>query len=378
MSLLINLLAIPFVTFAIVPMSCVGLIVLVLLPEVGLQILMFTANILHHFMTFLASIPTLTSDVLFPLHVWAGLSFLVVTALFPGIKFKPVWLAVMALAIGLEVYGPIRKASDSWQLHVFDVGQGTALLIQSESKGMLVDTGPSFGRGKGTTLAQSVIAPALDMLNIERPMAGVITHFDHDHAAGMGWLQQQKWVANWRSPEGGCLRGDKWRLDDLTIEVLWPPAEQSLSAAFWSKNNGSCVLLITAGEHSVLIPGDIELKAERTLLAMHPNLRADILIAPHHGSKTSSSKSWVQTVRPRYVVFTTGYLNRWGFPHPEVVGRYREVGAQILSTGVHGYLRFDIPLPDSKEKISVDSWRYDLAPRWYTHAPPNYANDASR
>ena len=105
-------------------------------------------------------------------------------------------------------------------------------------------------------------------------------------------------------------------------------------------NNASCVLRITYGNNVVLLPGDIEAAAERVLLSRYPDLRADLLLAPHHGSATSSTASFVAAVRPAYVVYTTGYRNRWGFPSAAVTDRYTAVGACGLDTAETGAVEF--------------------------------------
>ena len=107
-----------------------------------------------------------------------------------------------------------------------------------------------------------------------------------------------------------------------------------------SKNNRSCVLRIQAGSQSILLTGDIEKAVEQSLINRGIQLSADILVAPHHGSCTSSSQLFIQAVRPRYVVFSTGFLNRFHFPCAAVVSRYQQLGARLFNTADCGTVTF--------------------------------------
>ena len=136
--------------------------------------------------------------------------------------------------------------------------------------------------------------------------------------------------------ERRCVAGQAWQWDGVIFEMLYPDRASRESAAL-KDNERSCVLKITAAAGSVLIPADIERHGERTLLATaSEHLRADVLIAPHQGSRTSSSDVFVRAVAPRTVIFPVGYRNAFRHPHPDVVERYRQLGSAMHFTDRHG------------------------------------------
>ena len=136
-----------------------------------------------------------------------------------------------------------------------------------------------------------------------------------------------------------CLAGLSWQWDGFVFEVLHPDEAR----VPWSHNDGSCVLLVRGPAGSVLLPGDLERLGERYLLRERPPGRVDLLVAPHHGSRTSSTAELVEATRPAFVVVSAGLFNRFGHPDPAVVARWREAGACVLDTGLDGAvaLRFD-------------------------------------
>jgi competence protein ComEC len=255
-----------------------------------------------------------------------------------------------------------------WQMHVLDVGQGKAVLITTEKGAMLIDTGASFGT---SSYAQQIILPfiaAQRSLNLE---LFVVSHDDDDHAGGAAHVMQRYPNAlNLTSSE--CRRGHYFHWRGLDVSVLWP-TEQFVTRYPNSDNNHSCVIHISDGEHAVLLAGDIEKEAETELLKLEhqrlektgksPLFDVAVLLAPHHGSRTSSSWSFVGATQPDHVVFTTGVANRWGFPATSVVDRYRLFDAQIWDTAKQGYLLFE--LGEDAPRLRVSSWREDISPRWY-------------
>jgi competence protein ComEC len=141
-----------------------------------------------------------------------------------------------------------------------------------------------------------------------------------------------------------CAAGERWEWDGVRFELLHPVAGHE--ALGLKANDRSCVLRLSAGGIDVLIAGDIEARSERQLLARRQELRAEILIAPHHGSITSSTPEFVRAVRPSVVVFSAGYRNRFHHPRPEVIERYRRIDARIVRSDRHGAAEFEIA-PDA-------------------------------
>ncbi|MGH8273326.1 MAG: ComEC/Rec2 family competence protein, partial [Gammaproteobacteria bacterium] len=135
-----------------------------------------------------------------------------------------------------------------------------------------------------------------------------------------------------------CVAGEHWRWDGVAFAILSPPAQ-----ATGSKNNRSCVLRVSGPGGSTLFPGDIEAPRERWLVANERGrLAAALLVAPHHGSAGSSTPGFVAAVKPRIVVFAVGYLNRYRFPRPQVVTRYRNAGTRRLDSAHDGVVAFSV------------------------------------
>lgn len=150
-----------------------------------------------------------------------------------------------------------------------------------------------------------------------------------------------------------CFAGQRWEWDGVRFEMLYPGWE-SYAIEELKDNFRSCVLKITSPYGSLLIPGDIERDAEAELLAVQPDmLKADVLVAPHHGSKSSSTEAFLQQVHPSIAIFTAGYRNRFGHPKPEVMARYSALGSELYRSDADGMVMLDF----SRQGISAQSWR---------------------
>lgn len=233
---------------------------------------------------------------------------------------------------------PARPAAGNMRVTVLDVGQGLAAVVTTAHHLVLVDTGPKWWGDNDA--GRSVVIPFLRAHGLGRPDLIVLSHADSDHSGGLRSIEG-RWpdVPVLTSVQGAvhrCHRGENWRWDDVKFEVLAPGP-----SAHDSRNNRSCVLKVAAAGGDVLFPGDIEQEGEHRLLAtVGGKLASDVLIAPHHGSATSSTPEFVDAVHPGYVVFAVGYRNRYGFPRPTVVARYGRIGAQTLDSAHAGALTF--------------------------------------
>lgn len=285
----------------------------------------------------------------------------------PRWRNKPLCVVLLFLPILLTA---IPYSSASWFLHVFDAGQGTAIAVTRGNKSVIIDTGPAFN-GK-STIGEQVIPAFLNKNNSMDVEYVIHSHDDLDHAGGKNALT--KWLADnaisvaWISPTQGCEQGKVIQWQGLDISFLWPPPGNE------DNNNAmSCVIKIADQKHSVLLPGDIEKTSEYALLRHHTNpnpngsgnnkatISANVLLAPHHGSKTSSTEVLIKAVDPTHVIYTQGYENRWGFPHREVYDRYKKHGVKQLTTSEYGYIRVEF----SENDYIVTSARDDTNQRWY-------------
>lgn len=156
-----------------------------------------------------------------------------------------------------------------------------------------------------------------------------------------------------------CLQGNSFLWEGLTFDVLWP--EQMLA----KENDDSCVLLITDNNHKVLLTGDISKVVENKLIAQYPQLQANVLIVPHHGSKTSSSENFVAQINPNIAVVSAGFLNRWHMPVADVVHRYHKNNIQLLSSADLGQITIDF----SDEGIKYYTFNQDFWPFWFAKSP---------
>lgn len=210
----------------------------------------------------------------------------------------------------------------------------------------------------------------------------VVSHNDTDHAGGMdtilsqmpvGWmsssLPSEKLQVNNAVRHIRCFAGQNWTWDGVQFSMLYPESDYYQHQTI-SDNNRSCVLKISSASGSLLLVGDIENTAEQQLIDNQNNdsetlsLKADLLVAPHHGSKTSSSNEFVAAVTPKLTVFTTGYLNRFRHPRPEVELRYRAFGSESMRSDYDGAVLLGFVAANSGTQLEASA--YDVL-RWRKH-----------
>jgi len=181
--------------------------------------------------------------------------------------------------------------------------------------------------------------PFLSARGVNRLDELVVSHADLDHAGGVSSLVHALPVGTLRTGEAldtpavaqRCIAGESWRVDGIAFDFLHPDAKSDVSG-----NDASCVLQVSAGSHRLLLTGDIERAAEAELLRSGRLQDVDVVIVPHHGSRTSSSPSFVRALHPDLAIISAGFGNRWGLPHVEVAGRWRASGAEVLTTAASG------------------------------------------
>ena len=227
-------------------------------------------------------------------------------------------LALAVVAIGLWMLA-LTPREHSPSVTILDVGQGLAILVRDGDAAVLIDAGPPDG----------AVLAALARAGQSRPLdAVVITHADADHAGGLAAVRSRIGATRTLAPDGvspGAERidiGDRIRLGpQTTIEALWPPVT-TLPYALASENDRALVLLVTIGTRRILLPADIEAPAEHWLARSGQDLRADVIVVGHHGSKSSSTPELLAAVEPRAAVISVGARNSYGHPNAEVVARY--------------------------------------------------------
>lgn len=341
---LANALAVPFFTLIAVPLVLLGALLACLsLPAGGLILDIVTHLLewcwlaLEWFARWPLAVRYFPEMGLIPgVALAAGATLLML----PGIW--PIRLVAAALCAPALTHHPAPPAPGAFDLAVLDVGQGLAVVVRTRSHVLVYDAGPAFRSGHDT--GELVVLPFLHHRGVRRIDVLVVSHADLDHRGGAGSLLAGIPTASVlvgpsvdrsRIPAVTCHEGMRWQWDGVTFDVLHPGREAG------GENDSSCVLRIHGAGGSALLTGDIERGGEAALLAR--GLPAtDIVVAPHHGSRTSSSPDLVRALRPRIVAFSAGYRNRWGLPKKEIVERWRAAGAETFSTVDGGALELSI------------------------------------
>ena len=261
------------------------------------------------------------------------------------------WLLFLPLFFPRIAAPPTGEA---W-MTVLDVGQGEAVLVRTARHALLVDTGPRYASGEDA--GARVVAPALWRQGVNRLDGLVLTHDDLDHTGGaLAILHSHRpvWLL---TPLAGlpaqslgvigqavrairpdaltCRAGQTWNWDGVHFEVLHPPAHHYAQNGH-SDNNRGCVIRVQTVRFSALLAADIERLGEMNLMERGVLKPADILVAPHHGSLSSSTPAFLAALQPGWVVIPVGHRNRYGHPHPEVLARYRALAVNLARTDRDG------------------------------------------
>jgi competence protein ComEC len=265
----------------------------------------------------------------------------------------PVRWTGWCLMLPALAWQPARPAAGDWTITALDVGQGAALLVRTATRNLLFDTGPSMGQ---TDAGQRVVIPTLRALGVRKIDALVLSHADSDHTGGLRSVMTHFEVAHpyasfdlsarLQRPSLRCAAGDSWQWDGVTFTFLHPQEssptllespKQKTRKLKVSTNAQSCVLKIAGQHHVALLPGDLPAHQERALVKTYGDaLNAEVVVAPHHGSATSSSAEFVQATRARHVVALVGHRNRFQHPDATVQRRWRQAGAIFWRSDQHG------------------------------------------
>jgi competence protein ComEC len=354
----INLVAIPVVTFCLVPLCLLAALVISIntewasnlfqLIDVLIDYCLHGLMFVQHFSPLALTIPGIA--------IWHWLLVLIVVGLLllPISHLKKGLTGLCLLPMLTNFL--MDKATD-WQLHVLDVGQGTAVVIQKNSRALVYDVGNRFS--SGFNMADAVILPFLKHSGIKQLDWVLISHFDNDHAGSLANLFAGITVNRFASNQDICQRGWQLTWQKLQLQALWPT-----SVSAHKNNDSSCVISIADGRYRVLLTGDISATVEQMLVNQQPdNLHANILLAAHHGSSTSSSNAFIHAVSPEYAVFSQGFRNRWGFPKQQVINRFIEADVRLYSTAESGQISFS--LDPYQGAIEVQTFRQHMLPTWY-------------
>ncbi len=370
---LVNLAAIPLVGLVIVPL-CLMATCCLLFSETVAELLFALAQwLLRGLLAGLESAAELGANLTLVTPSASDAPSLALTALACLLLLLPRGFPARRIAVILLLpllFAPDRKGrEDLLRLHVLDVGQGLAVLVETRRHALLYDTGASFS--PDASMGDRIVLPVLDALAVRRLDAVVISHADDDHSGGFAAIAaampMDRVYSSFDLPASPvapwpCRDYVNWRWDGVEFRFLHPAAPRD------TDNNNSCVLQIRAGDFRVLLPGDIEAGVERELAAGYRReLRSDVLLAAHHGSNTSSSWPFLKMTDPDYIVFAAGYRNAFGHPAARVIERASFFTSHLLNTSELGMT--SLVLPADGNPVRMASFRRDHPRYWRSRVP---------
>ncbi|MCB1619739.1 MAG: DNA internalization-related competence protein ComEC/Rec2 [Thiothrix sp.] len=361
---LANLIAIPVVSLLVVPALLLGGVLLPLSPALTGWCWQEAATVMQALMQLLGWLAALPwAAFAFPQLPWywllaalGGSTLLLLPAGFPAR-----WLGgVLLLPLGFWSLPALPPGT--FQLTVLDVGQGLAAVVRTRQHVLVFDTGARFSDRFDTGAA--VLLPWLQAQGLTRLDLLMVSHADTDHSGGTLSLLDAMPAGRLLGSDPAvfgdrfasvCVAGQHWRWDGVRFEVLYPLVPASDGA----DNERSCVLRVSNGVHSALLLADTEAGGERALLQATPpaQLQADVMLVPHHGSKTSSTAALLRQVRPTVALISAGRTNRYGHPHPDILRRYRDHHIRLYNTAQDGALSLTLGTVPEQGRLQVHGYR---------------------
>ncbi|HET8700718.1 MAG TPA: DNA internalization-related competence protein ComEC/Rec2 [Nitrococcus sp.] len=362
----INLAAVPLTDMFLVPGVLLGTGMLFIQPELGTLLLQGLAWTTQNLLGGLAYLVHVVHPlVVLPAPVfWTaalaviGAGLLLLPAGFPG--------RMLALPLFVPLLVGIRPAPNTGEAWVtmLDVGQGSSVVVRTARHVLVYDTGPAWGAG--ASAASVSLVPFLRSRGIAKVDRVVVSHADDDHSGGLAALLAALPVDDVVIGEPfaaapprarRCHRGQAWQWDGVRFRVLSPRVDDVRG------NNASCVIRIASKGAALLLPGDIERSAEHWLLEQPRDLPADVLMMPHHGSRTSSTAEFVRRVHPSLALLSVGHHNSYGLPAAEIINRYHMLGARVLRTDRDGAIQLVLGAAGYhvRARLRQDRYRYYYA-----------------
>ncbi len=362
---LANLIAVPLVSFIIVPMALFSSVLMEFVPFVAdklFRCLDLSLELLLGILTYLSELPFagingVQPDLWVLLLAMAGILLLLSPAGLPGRRLG------LMLMLPLVAAKPEKIDPGMVKFTLLDVGQGLSAVVQTRNHVLVYDAGARLSADYD--MGESVVLPFLRTRGLTQVNMLMISHGDNDHIGGAFSIIDHGAVENVVSsvPElfasgtaSHCITGRQWTWDKVEFRILAPPVQ-----GFAEENDNSCVLKVTSEFGNVLLTGDIEATAEQWLVKNYSGgLQAEILIAPHHGSKSSSSSAFIQMVKPQYILIPAGYRNRFSHPHAGVLSKYDNLGIDHFNTADQGALEVLL----NSAQLTVNSYRQQAGNYW--------------
>ncbi|MGN6519100.1 MAG: DNA internalization-related competence protein ComEC/Rec2 [Dokdonella sp.] len=376
-----NLLAVPLISFVIVPLCLVAVLALLLVPGLAALPLALAAAVAH------AQWWLLQQAARWPgAHWWlpeaepwvAGLAIAGASWLFLP-RATPARLLGALLFVPLLWPARALPGPGAFEAVVIDVGQGLSVLVRTRGHALLFDAGARFP--SGFDLGEAAVLPTLHALGTDRLDRLVISHGDNDHAGGAVAVARAYPDALRASGEperlaidaAPCRAGESWDWDGVRLRMLGPAAPAD--AVPTRGNDRSCVLLVEGRAGRLLLPGDVSRRVEAGIAAAAGPGPPLAIVVPHHGSRSSSSPPLLAALRPVIAIVSAGWRNRFHHPAPDVVARYTAIGATLVNTADAGAVRLAFPADAPPRIVARErgrQWRYwrEGAPDADSRAPP--------
>jgi competence protein ComEC len=362
-----NAFAIPLVSLIIVPITLVAAVIPI---DFIMHVAHWLMGVCMLPLDWLAALPAAVWESHAP-QPWAvavallGCAWLLLPRGFPARWLGAVWLLPMFLIL------PSRPGEGELWVTTLDVGQGLAVALQTANHALIFDTGPAWNPDADS--GNRIIVPFLRGEGIRGLDGLIVSHEDGDHSGGaislldarptewlLSSLPEDHEILEHASRARHCEAGQAWQWDGVRFSILHPTRE-SYAVENIKINDRGCVLKVESAGYSLLIPADIEKRSEAELLRRAPaSLKSDVLLVPHHGSKTSSTQSFIAGVAPKLAIFPVGYRNRFRHPNADVVARYREAGVRMLRTDELGAIRIKF----SSQGWSIETQRENQRRYW--------------
>jgi competence protein ComEC len=353
---LANLIAVPWVSFVVVPVALTGTALALLWEPLGTPCFIAAAWLMQWLWSGLE-----------PLASWRGaLVYLPQPSLaaFALALLGAFWLLLprgvpgkaLAAVLLLPLLWPAQPtpAEAEAELWLLDVGQGLSVLVRTRSHALLYDAGPAYAGG--LDMGEAAVLPTLRALGIGELDVYIESHGDNDHAGGSeavirGAAPLRVLASDpRRTPAERCAGMPSWEWDGVRFSLLHPPPDFP-----YLKNDSSCVLRIDTAGADALLTGDISTAIETRLLRAHGTaLRADVLLVPHHGSRTSSDPAFIAAVAPALGLIGVGHRNRFDLPRAEVLQRYRDAAVELAGSAENGAIRLQLGRAGI---TSIQRWR---------------------
>jgi len=326
-----NLIAISWLAFIILPFALLGIV----MPFIGDFFLHFANFNIDYLFKFLSLLADKIPAIMIPQVPW----FIQTSSLLGGLTLLsplPVRSLGLLLIAGLFFSDANKPKIGSADIWILDVGQGLSIIIRTQNHAVLYDAAANFN---GFDRGEKIVFPALQALNIQKLDVMLLSHADNDHAGGALFISNNLPITKVISGEPNrlptslnaksCEHDQSWQFDEVTFRVIYPQANLQGNAA-------SCLLMVEANGERLLLTGDITSYVEHTLIAQNIDIATNWLLAPHHGSRTSSNLNFLQASKAHNILISRGIHNNFGHPHPEIIQRYQKLNMRIFDTAKTG------------------------------------------